>query len=94
MGALCATAYYAAWPEQAAPRHMLPACWEGSTYATDSDDCAAEPCLNDGQCFDLLDGFACDCAPGFGGDTCAIDADDCADTPCFNGATCTDRDVT
>ena len=36
----------------------------------DIDDCASDPCLNDGNCEDGVAEFTCNCAPGWAGDTC------------------------
>jgi len=55
-----------------------------------TDYCAEAPCLNDGTCTSVDDGFVCACAAGFEGETCAINVDDCAPAPCLNGGTCTD----
>eukprot|EP00937_MAST-01D_sp_MAST-1D-sp2_P003873 g3873.t1 len=35
------------------------------------DECAANPCLNGGECTDGIFSFTCACKPGFKGDTCA-----------------------
>ncbi len=56
----------------------------------DIDDCAGDPCLNGGTCADGVNGFSCNCAPGYDGDTCEIDIDECAGDPCKNGGICTD----
>ena len=34
---------------------------------------------------DLIDGFHCDCQPGFFGDQCDFEHDECASSPCVNG---------
>ena len=47
------------------------------------DDCANQPCENDGVCTDEVAGFTCDCADGFAGDTCAVNIDDCAQSSIF-----------
>ena len=38
----------------------------------DIDDCATNPCLNDGTCADYVNGFDCFCTDGYSGDTCEI----------------------
>ena len=37
----------------------------------DIDDCADAPCANDGTCFDEVNGFSCECAPGYSGIDCS-----------------------
>ncbi|XP_072015922.1 uncharacterized protein [Amphiura filiformis] len=41
----------------------------------DADECASQPCLNGGQCFDKINGFTCKCRRGFNGKTCNIRAE-------------------
>ncbi|XP_072051612.1 uncharacterized protein [Amphiura filiformis] len=40
----------------------------------DGDECASQPCLNGGQCFDKTNGFTCKCRRGFTGKICKIRA--------------------
>lgn len=56
---------------------------------TDYDNCVASPCLN-GICSDALDGYSCECQPGYSGKNCEINVDDCLENICTNGATCED----
>jgi len=47
--------------------------WVAETWKTlrlDKDDCATNPCLNDGNCVDKLDGFFCECQDGWEGVNC------------------------
>ena len=37
---------------------------------SDIIDCVPGVCKNDGQCEELVDGFNCNCLPGYTGDTC------------------------
>ena len=37
---------------------------------TDIDECASQPCKNNGICTDQVNGFNCSCAPGFNGAQC------------------------
>jgi len=37
---------------------------------TDIDDCASDPCKNNGTCTDRVNGFDCSCAPGVNGSQC------------------------
>ena len=36
------------------------------------DECEVEPCLNGGNCTDLLADYACDCVTGWDGHSCEI----------------------
>ena len=36
----------------------------------DIDDCASNPCKNDGECVDKVNDFECQCKPGFTGKDC------------------------
>jgi len=38
---------------------------------TETDECASEPCVNDGTCIDKINGFECVCQPGYSGIQCA-----------------------
>ena len=37
---------------------------------SDIDDCAGNPCNNDGTCKDGVNSYSCECPPGFTGGTC------------------------
>ena len=55
------------------------------------DDCANQPCKNNGSCQDLVNGFSCDCsATGFTGPACEENINECLLSPCQNGAVCND----
>ncbi|XP_063951673.1 fibropellin-1-like [Lytechinus pictus] len=54
----------------------------------DIDECESSPCAN-GTCVDEVDGYTCDCTPGWTGKLCA-QKDECYSDPCQNGATCRD----
>lgn len=41
-------------------------------FATDIDDCAINPCLNNGTCVDLVNDYNCSCADGFSGRNCSV----------------------
>ncbi|CAF1683348.1 unnamed protein product, partial [Adineta ricciae] len=43
----------------------------GSTCNQELDECASNPCLNNGTCTDLENGFLCRCPPEWNGTVCA-----------------------
>ena len=59
----------------------------GATCQIDVDDCAVNPCLNGGTCYDLVNGYRCTCAPEYVGRTCSESYCD-VNNPCRHGATC------
>eukprot|EP00057_Strongylocentrotus_purpuratus_P004200 XP_003728215.2 PREDICTED: endochitinase A [Strongylocentrotus purpuratus] len=62
----------------------------GIPTCMDIDECSDSPCLNNGNCTDLINGYQCQCADGFNGTNCGNNIDDCASHECENGATCVD----
>ena len=34
-------------------------------YSTDIDECTSVPCQNGGTCIDQVNGYLCQCAPGY-----------------------------
>ncbi|KAM6965369.1 protein crumbs homolog 2b [Aplochiton taeniatus] len=63
--------------------------WEGQLCQTDTDDCAAGPCVY-GRCIDLLGGHQCECQRGYGGRECQEELEDCLEHSCENGGSCTE----
>ena len=72
----------------------------------DIDECASGPCQNGGTCTDQVNGYLCQCAPGYSDLQCQtginfvfasvfrdLDIDDCASGPSENGCTCIDQCV-
>ncbi|XP_078574438.1 uncharacterized protein LOC144860857 [Branchiostoma floridae x Branchiostoma japonicum] len=55
------------------------------------DECAIAPCQNGGTCNDEINGYNCDCVPGYEGDDCENEIDECASGPCQNGGICEDE---
>ena len=37
---------------------------------------------------DMVNGYQCDCAPGWTGDRCGTEIDECSSNPCQNNGTC------
>ncbi|KAL3983031.1 EGF-like domain family protein [Acanthocheilonema viteae] len=52
------------------------------------DQCASEPCLNNGTCVDIGSQFRCDCPRGWKGSKCEEEDGLCALNPCHNDAHC------
>lgn len=55
---------------------------------SDINECASEPCMNGGTCFDRENGFYCHCMAEWKGPICQLDADECAGSPCQNAYAC------
>ena len=39
----------------------------GPVCETNIDDCSPDPCFNEAECVDLINGYNCTCLPGFTG---------------------------
>lgn len=51
-----------------------------------SDDCVSNPCLNGGNCTDLVNGYQCSCpSDRFTGDNCQTRINMCVGNPCNDG---------
>ena len=37
---------------------------------TDTNECASNPCSNDDSCTDVVNGYKCNCLPGYTGVNC------------------------
>lgn len=64
--------------------------YTGDRCETDIDECAFNPCGNNGQCIQGTGTFSCDCNPGFTGQLCEIDIDDCIRVDCNGNGFCSD----
>ena len=72
---------------------VCPSGFYGLSCEEDGQDLCthtSEPCLNGGECIDLLFDYECRCVPGFVGPICELNINDCDNWPCANGARCTD----
>ena len=38
----------------------------------DIDDCAVQPCHNEGTCIDAVNDYSCNCAVGYTGKNCSV----------------------
>ena len=54
------------------------------------NECASNPCQNNGVCISGVDSYTCKCQAGYSGVNCQFNIDDCAAAPCKNGGTCVD----
>ena len=43
------------------------------------------PISNTGTCVDQINGYKCQCQPGYTGIDCDVDIDECQSFPCING---------
>ncbi|XP_036834824.1 sushi, nidogen and EGF-like domain-containing protein 1 isoform X3 [Oncorhynchus mykiss] len=63
----------------------------GGCNHSDVEECSSYPCQNGGTCSDQVNGFTCQCPPGFTGTVCQTDVEECSSYPCQNGGTCSDQ---
>ena len=66
-------------------------CVAGTLCATDTNECASNPCQNAGTCTDRVNGYDCSCVSGWDGTWCENDIDECISVPCQHAGTCTDQ---
>ena len=46
---------------------LCPSEFTGVHCDTDVNECLLQPCINNGTCINIRDGFNCECPPGFRG---------------------------
>ncbi|CAF3912434.1 unnamed protein product [Adineta steineri] len=60
----------------------------GPTCNQELDECASNPCANNGTCTDLENGFLCHCLPGWNGTLCTEAKNPCQSSPCGSLGKC------
>ena len=68
--------------------------YDGEHCENDINECADNPCQNNGVCNDEIGKYSCDCSGlGFSGINCEEDINECLadDNPCQNGGNCTNE---
>uniref|UniRef100_A0A8B9EVS5 Neurogenic locus notch homolog protein 1 n=1 Tax=Anser cygnoides TaxID=8845 RepID=A0A8B9EVS5_ANSCY len=69
-----------------APAFLFP--FLGPNCQTNINECASNPCLNQGTCIDDVAGYTCNCLLPYTGATCEDVLAPCAGGPCKNGGEC------
>lgn len=64
--------------------------YSGPSCEINIDECESNPCMNGGECTDLVNDFKCTCDVFYTGKRCQHLIDDCASHPCQNGGSCLD----
>ncbi|ESO09362.1 hypothetical protein HELRODRAFT_109631 [Helobdella robusta] len=62
--------------------------YQGVTCEVQVDNCASNPCFNNGLCVNGVGTFTCICADGFAGSYCQSDLRVCRADTCQHGGTC------
>uniref|UniRef100_A0A8C1RDL0 Neurogenic locus notch homolog protein 1 n=1 Tax=Cyprinus carpio TaxID=7962 RepID=A0A8C1RDL0_CYPCA len=64
----------------------------GPNCQTNINECASNPCLNQGTCIDDVAGFKCNCMLPYTGEVCERVLAPCAQRPCKNGGVCVESE--
>lgn len=65
--------------------------YTGVNCSVDINECAPNPCKNNGNCSDGVNEYKCSCADRYNGTNCEFDTvNDCSGNPCYNNGTCVD----
>ncbi len=65
--------------------------YTGGDCSEEIDECSPNPCQNNGNCTDFLNGYNCACDADYTGTNCDANIiDDCDPNPCQNGGDCVD----
>lgn len=51
---------------------VIPAGYYGEHCQHEYNECLTHPCINGGECVDLIDRFHCNCGRGYTGETCSV----------------------
>jgi Notch-like protein len=52
--------------------------------------CSSDPCVNNGLCIPLVNGYRCVCLDDYIGFNCETNSNECQSNPCMNNGTCID----
>jgi hypothetical protein len=56
--------------------------------------CSSDPCLNNGLCISLTNGYRCVCLDDYIGSNCEKTSNECLLNPCLNNSTCSALSLT
>ena len=66
--------------------------YTGQNCGTEINECQSQPCLFNGTCEDLVDGFRCQCQKGYMGQQCQAVVRTCLmDNPCGPNGICVEK---
>ena len=59
-------------PKRTAEHSNKPLLTMRTSLLSDIDDCAVQPCMNEGNCTDAVNGYTCICVVGYSGRNCSV----------------------